>query len=220
MEEVGNNRRPIPIGLLLFVCLLLFIFPGCKQELNKTNLSDYTGVWAGKNSELVQTGKYTLLFNRQGLQIKAILRKVVKRQDTLYSNFVSGYIFDAIDKSYKPVEGKNIRQSLLFKNFLKPKDEALEVSMDSQRLSLEKIEQIKACKPYDMPKAQKGSIGKCLQHWQLGTTEHKVTSHHLHITIGTNRHLYIFQSNENMLYCRAARIRHNEKGPVFLKTSA
>ena len=36
-----------------------------------------------------------------------------------------------------------------------------------------------------------------------------------HIEIGTNKHFYIFTMMPNILYCRAAYIRHNNNGSVF-----
>jgi thioredoxin-related protein len=215
MAKVENNRTLIIIGIFLFANLFMIAFCGCKPKVQNFDLSDYIGVYADKNSELVQTEKYTLIFNRQGLEISAILRKVVKEQETLYSQFLAGYVFDAIDKSYQSIKPGESRQKMLFEDLLTLKDNGLEVKMNSHPVVLKQIEQINVCVPHDMPRARKGKIGECLQHWQLGTTEQKMTPDDLHLTIGTNKHLYIFQSNEDMLYCRAARIRHNEKGSVF-----
>jgi hypothetical protein len=205
-----KNTRIIVIAGLLSVLLA-----GCSKTKPGEELSEYTGVWAGKNSELVQTTKYTLLFNRHKMEITAMLRKVAERQGNLYSDFIEGYVFDVTEKSYKPVNPEDIQQSVLFKKLFNPTDEGLQVTLNSQSRVLKQIEDIFVCAPYEMPVARMGKIGECLKYWQLGTTVHKLSPENLLITIGTNKHLYIFQSGEDILYCRAARIRHNEKGSVF-----
>ena len=215
MAKVENNRKILIIGIFLFANLLLLVLPACKPQVKNNDLDDYMGVWAGKNSELVQTGKYTLIFNRQGMEIKTILRKVVEQDGAVYSKLVDGYVFDAIDKSYKKIKPVDADRNILLKNLLSLKDEGIEVTMQSEPVILEKIEEISVCAPYDMPEATKRQIGGCLQQWQLGTTEHKMNKEETHLTIGTNKHLYIFQSTRDIIYCRAARIRHNENGSVF-----
>lgn len=67
-----------------------------------------------------------------------------------------------------------------------------------------------------MPAAAGDNIGECLQRWQLGTGFEKHPEGYITgITINTNHHTYIFYFTDNMIYCRAARIRHDNNGSLF-----
>ncbi|MCP4569608.1 MAG: hypothetical protein GY841_18680 [FCB group bacterium] len=80
---------------------------------------------------------------------------------------------------------------------------------------MKRIESFASTKPYHPRKAKKNDIGECLQEWSLGVDI--VQRHEGHVsglTIGTNRHAYVFLIG-GMVYCRAARIRSNDNGTVF-----
>ncbi len=201
---------------LMYVIVIVFgfLFLSSFQKERIKDRSNYYGVWANQNCEMVQTKKYTLIFSREADKIKVILRRNIIKHDTIFSEFVLGYVFDNEEKSYKKI--KHIKNtSVLLDSLLSLKDNKLELRLDSNEQLLDMVEKIDICPPYDMLSAKKGIIGKCLQTWQLGTVEHKLDVDDFWIEIGTNKHLYIFLSNQNQLYCRAARIRSNEKGSVF-----
>ena len=81
--------------------------------------------------------------------------------------------------------------------------------------TLQLVEKIDICLPYEMPFAKISNVGKCLQTWQLGVYEKNTSPETPHVEISTNKHDYIFAVNSNRLYCRAARIRHSNQGTVF-----
>ncbi|PIE86352.1 MAG: hypothetical protein CSA05_00865, partial [Bacteroidia bacterium] len=192
-----------------------FFASSCTSKEIIKDLKPYYGVWANQNCELVQTAKYTLIFLRQSEKITTILRRNINVADTIYSEFVSGYVFDEKSKSYEKIECKDKQKIILINDLIKLEDNQLDLSFNFDKQTLEMIEKIEVCLPYDMPLASEGVIGKCLQNWQLGTIEHKLDLNDLWIEIGTNKHTYIFISNPNQLYCRAACIRSNEHGSVF-----
>ncbi len=66
-----------------------------------------------------------------------------------------------------------------------------------------------------MPLADTNTVGQCLQYWQLGTAEKSLDPKDFWLEIGTNRHVFVFIENPHQVYCRAARIRHNNNGSVF-----
>lgn len=200
--------------IVMTITIGLFVSSCTSKEIIK-DLYPYLGVWANQNSELVQTEKYTLIFVRQSEKITTILRRNINVSDTIYSEFVLGYVFDKNTKSYEKFECNNEQKRILIGNLINLKDNKLELTMSSSKQILDMIEKIEVSSPYNMLLASEGTIGKCLQSWQLGTIEYKLDLNDFSIEIGTNKHLYVFLSNSNMLYCRAARIRSNEHGSVF-----
>lgn len=204
----------------LFGVVLLFaalIFTSCNRKILTTDLSPYIGVWANADCELVQTEKYTLFFERNDGKISAILRQNERSEngDTIYSNFLAGFIFDMQTKEYEKIYLPFDKAKTPINECFSLKDGALKMLQASKIQTLQLIEKLEICPPYEMPFADNAAIGKCLQNWQIGVFEHNTDVENLHIEIGTNKHTYIFAQFPNMLYCRAARIRHNDYGSVF-----
>ncbi len=199
-----------------FVIIFWGIFAICySRQLDlKKDFSGYYGVWANKDNEVVQTKKYTLIFSRELGKIRAILRRNISESNLTFSEFVIGYNFNIKEKSYKKIESTESKKILLDSLFCL-KGGKLELRLNSKKQLLEMVEKIEVCEPYQMLVAEEGKIGKSLQSWQLGTIEHKLDLNDFWLEIGTNKHLYIFIANPNQLYCRAARIRSNDKGSVF-----
>ncbi len=84
-----NFIKPLFVKLILgnlFMFSALFAIGQNDNEL-------YYGVWANADCELVQTEKYTLLFERKNDTISAILRQTEQIEGEKYSTFVSGYNF-------------------------------------------------------------------------------------------------------------------------------
>lgn len=200
--------------IVSFIALGIFVV-SCSNKGLTNDLSSHYGVWVNKDCELVQTSKYTLIFSRQQEKITTILRRNVNVFDTIYSEFVLGYVFDGNLKSYEKIDCSDKQKRILIGDLISLKDNKLELTINSTKKTLDMIEKIDVSVPYDMPVANKDNIGKCLQNWQLGTIEHKLDLSDFWIEIGTNKHVYIFISNPNQLYCRAACIRSNEHGSVF-----
>jgi hypothetical protein len=187
----------------------------CNNQNLITDLTPYYGVWANSDCELVQTEKYTLLFERNENKITVALRQNERKGDSVYSNFFAGFVFDTISKEYEKIsDNDELSKRILFGDFAKLEDKHLEISQNHKNQKLQLVEQIEICPPYEMPFANASNIGECLQNWQLGVFEYNLDDN-LRIDIGTNKHIYTFTVFPDMLYCRAARIRHNNNGSVF-----
>jgi hypothetical protein len=172
-------------------------------------------VWANADCELVQTEKYSLFFERNKDKITVTLRQNEHLGDAIYSKFFSGFIFDTNTKEYEKIAGDASNERIQIGNYIHLKEGQLEVLRNSQSVQLQLVEKITVCPAYEMPYADSTNIGECLQYWQLGTVEYNLNPDNLHIEIGTNKHVYIFYVTPKILYCRAARIRHNNNGSVF-----
>jgi len=86
--------------------------------------------------------------------------------------------------------------------------------------NFEQIEKIQVCNFKIGEKATEDSIGKCLTKWNLGSgflEDDKENNFTTEIT--TNKHSYLFTltkwNNDKILYCRAAKIKSNNKGSIF-----
>jgi len=193
----------------------VLFFCACSQKKLTKDLSPYYGVWANADCELVQTSKYTLFFERNNDKISATLRQNERSGDTIYTKFFAGFIFDTKTKEYEKIVPSIENEKILIDDYFNLKDEQLKLLKASQIQTLQLIEKLEVCSPYEMPFADSTNIGKCLQNWQLGVFVHNANPKNPYIEIGTNKHSYIFTLMPNMLYCRAARIRHNNHGSVF-----
>jgi hypothetical protein len=188
---------------------------GCKKQTLITDLTPYHGVWANADCELVQTEKYTLLFERSNDKIIATLRQIEKCGDTVYSNFFESLVFDTKTKDYEKTVCNENQKKMLIGDYLQLKDGKLEIFQSPTPQKLHLIEKLDICPAYEMPFANTSNIGSCLQYWQLGVFEFSLDKENIYIEIGTNKHAYIFGVFPNMIYCRAARIKHNNNGSVF-----
>jgi hypothetical protein len=89
------------------------------------------------------------------------------------------------------------------------------ISPNGVHRTLRRIETIAPVPSYEMPKASAQTIGACLQTWPSGVRALKFNdTYTTGITITTNEHAYVF-SYGGMIYCRAARIRSDNRGTVF-----
>jgi hypothetical protein len=211
--KIQNFVLKLNIIVGLFICVIPLLSSCNKQNI--TDLSPYCGVWANNNCELVQTEKYTLLFERNNNKIFVTLRQNEKVNNMIYSKFFSGYIFDTHTKAYEKIVCDKNKEKLLIDDYLKLQNGQLKLLQESQPIELQSVEKIAVSSAYEMPVADNSTIGKCLQYWQLGTLEHSINPDNVWIEIGTNKHSYIFVENPNQLYFRAARLRHNNYGSVF-----
>ena len=93
-------------------------------------------------------------------------------------------------------------------------------SIFSINQNFEQIEKIEMSDFNIGVKATKTNIGKCLSEWHLGSEYWEDDENqNFGAQIRTNKHSYIFNFGElqgnQILYCRAARIRSNNNGSVF-----
>lgn len=203
------------IGFLTVLTISALLLFGCNPKNLTTDLSPYHGVWANADCELVQTEKYTLFFERNNGKISAILRQNERNGDTIYSKFFAGFIFDMQTKEYEKIAPSKDNAKIPIDDYFSLKDGQLKVLKAAQAQSLQLIEKLAVCPPYEMPFANKTNVGECLQNWQLGVFEYNLDPENLWIEIGTNKHVYVVSTNSYGVYCRAACIRHNNHGSLF-----
>lgn len=203
---------------LLPMLSLTMISLNCSAQ-EPVDVAPLYGVWADADCELVQTGRLTLLFERRGEQINAVLREVKLVDGEPHSVFIAGYVFDTAKEEYATMECPPENADLPLAGHLSQSGQALECTLTAIPRELTLVERIEPTKPYDMPKAHGDNIGECLQMWQLGSTIHSLAPDNTHVEIGTNRHLYCFVANPGMVYCRTANIRHNNNGSLFAQTT-
>ena len=238
-------------NLLLFAFVSVLLVGGCGSEKEiDYGYEDTFGVWADAESEMVRTGRFSLLFEKKEQQLAAELTAFSHTPDSVYYTTRGGAIFDnrtqtvffsardfltgdsllvdydslnliALDAVACRLEKKDGRL------FLKAGDRVVEEydpvadrlfisDADGTRRTLTRGEKLAMSEPYDLPAATVDNVGECLQRWQLGTlVENRSGDLVTGITVNTNRHTYIFYFNDNILYCRAARIRHDNHGSLF-----
>lgn len=198
---------------LLVFALLPILLTGCRGK--DSAVADIYGVWANADCELVQTAKYSLLFERNGDTISVSLRQNIPYEGIVHSDFIAGYVFDGKERKYTAIEIPENRKSIPFDEFIKPVADKITVAGNSGPVTMELVEKIEIVPPYDMPEADQKNVGECLQAWQLGTLTHDMSPDNIWFEIGTNRGSYVFSSNPYSVYCRSARIRHNGNGSLF-----
>ena len=93
-------------------------------------------------------------------------------------------------------------------------DGRLRIVVEGRERMLEKIESFAVSAPYEMLKASPLEIGSCIQQWSLGT-RCRCENGSISFEAGTNRHSYTFNIEPGFVYCRAARLRFNERGGLF-----
>ena len=155
------------VFLTVFTSTILLLC-GSNLKNSTANLSPYYGVWANADCELVQTEKYTLIFERNNGKILATLRQNKLKGNTIYSNFFAGFIFDEQTKEYEKIVPSKDNAKLPFDKCFSIKDGELKLLQASQVQTLQLVEKLEICPSYKMPIADNMNIGECLQNWQLG----------------------------------------------------
>ena len=207
-------KKVVLMFIPALICGVVVICYGFGTNDITTDLSPYYGVWANADCEFVQAEKYTLFFERNNGKISTILRQNERSGNTVYSKFFAGFIFDMKTKEYEKITPSKENEKIPIDDYIILKDGQLKVLQAAQVQTLQLVEKLDVCPPYEMPFADSTNIGKCLHNWQIGVFEHDTNPESLHIEIGTNKHSYIFYFMPNMLYCRASRIRHNNHGSM------
>lgn len=164
-----------------------------------SNFSLYKGVWANDSAEVVITDSICIYYVKSGSTMRATLEIPSKKilRTTVFSS-----------------EG-----SVTFPSDIKP----LEISRHSDNSLnicgqiLNKVEDIKTVKPYDMPQCKsKLDVGRCLQQWRLGSG-YGISGDMIYCEINTNRHMFVYMVNQSMVYIRVAAARNNNHGTLFFQ---
>ncbi len=193
---------------VLLCGLLLLVGISCKNSA-KVVFTDPVGVWANADCELLRTEKFALFFERDGERITSTLHLMDMGDTILMGKCVFGkdsvllqYAWNRGDMQ-QPADVGSVR-----------KDGRLRVSINGREQLLEKIEDISIVEPYEMLKPSLLEIGSCVQQWSLGTKFGRGNGS-VYFEGGTNRHNYTFNISSDMAYCRAARMRFNDRGGLF-----
>lgn len=168
-----------------------------------------TGVWANADCELLRTDRFALLFERQDSLITATLHQMVQGDTILLGKTV--FSRDSVLVQYVWSAGE-VQQPVGLGTL--QDDGTLCIAVNGREQLLEKIEDISIVEPYDMPQAPALEIGDCIQNWCLGT-QGSCNGGQVNFQAGTNRHSYVFVIQPGMVYCRAARLRYNDRGALF-----
>lgn len=164
-----------------------------------SNFFLYKGVWANDSAEVVITDSICIYYVKSGSTMRATLEIPSKKilRTTVFSS-----------------EG-----SVTFPSDIKP----LEISRHSDNSLnicgqiLNKVEDIKTVKPYNMPQCKsKLDVGRCLQQWRLGSG-YGISGDMIYCEINTNRHMFVYMVNQSMVYIRAAAARNNNHGTLFFQ---
>lgn len=200
-----------------------------------------TGVWAGRDCELVRTGRFSLLFERQGRAIAAILQTLDFEDDQLgLETWVTAAFDPAAGRALvrsrgeddEPAEPARVLWAGAADGWLMLSDgdrvvERLCLSTGRLRLTgpsgtqleLERVERIAVVPPAEGRPVTSDTLAACLQEWALGSASWQDPERGLAtLDIRTNRHLFTVTfgsvDESSLLYLRAARVRCTGDGVV------
>lgn len=166
------------------------------------------GVWADTDCELLRTERYALLFERGDSLLTTALCRTDSERAILLGRAVFGR--DSIVERY--IAGEDDPQP--FDAGSVQADGTLRIEIGGRTHTLTRIEHLEAVMSYEMLHASPLEIGSCIQQWSLGIRLDR-TPEQIAFEAGTNRHSYCFYITPGMVYCRAARIRSNDRGTLF-----
>lgn len=185
------------------------LLSGVSCSENAPAESDATGVWADADCELLRTEGFALLFERSADGVTATLHRMDKGDTILLGRTVFGK--DSVLERY--VWSRGDAQQPADLGELQP-DGQLRIAVDGRTHLLKKIEAVAVVEPYEMLHPSPLEVGSCIQQWNLGT-KFGDGKGAVSFEAGTNRHNYTFNIQPGMVYCRAARLRFNDRGGLF-----
>lgn len=209
-------------AILAVVIYNIIVARQFKNNIANLPTSEY-GVWAVEGVEVVRTQNLSLSFYNKGDVVYANLIKF--RPDTVNkvrAEFICRVVLDS-QKVVKSEVLANIDSVIDMKYVGQLVDNVLLFRIDNEnvdmkekfvRRRLHRIEELEITALPEFFSVNANNIGDCLQQWALGsyfTNDDNTVS----AQIGTNKHSYIFMVNQDMVYCRAARIRSNNNGTCF-----
>ena len=167
------------------------------------------GVWADRDCELLRTERFALLFESNGDTTTSLLQRMDATDTVLLGKTV--FTPDSVLMQYvhRPGEARQYADP----GAVQP-DGRLRIVVEGRERMLEKIESFAVSAPYEMLKASPLEIGSCIQQWSLGT-RCRCENGSISFEAGTNRHSYTFNIEPGFVYCRAARLRFNERGGLL-----
>lgn len=163
-----------------------------------SSFSNFKGVWASDNAEAVITDSVCIYFAQVDSSMQATLE--IPSQGIIH---------------HTTFEKDGSLTSLYASSPLEIIKENDEIKINGSLLK--KVEDIQIVAPYEMMECKyRLDIGKCLQQWRLGV-RYDVQDDMPYCEINTNRHMFIYMHNPNMVYIRAAATRNNNAGTLFFQ---
>lgn len=163
-----------------------------------TNFSSYKGVWANDNAEAVITDSICIFYSKVDSTMQAVLE--VPNAGILHSTVFSPDGSVSFPENVKPLEMSKFGGMLVICG-----------------QHLKKVEDIETVKPYEMKKCESAfDVGECLQEWQMGVA-YGNNDGMPYCEVNTNRHMFVYLINPNMVYIRAAAARSNNNGTLFFQ---
>ncbi|MDO4320322.1 MAG: hypothetical protein Q4C34_07075 [Bacteroidales bacterium] len=163
-----------------------------------TDFSPYKGVYASNTAEAVITDSVCIMFFQKDSTMQAIIE------------------VPTINLHHQTVFAPNGNVS--FPSEIEPfAIKEIDKGININGIDLVKVEDISTVEPYHMtPCSSEFDVGKCLQQWRLGV-KCGVVDNMPACEINTNRHMFVYMVNPNMVYIRAAATRNNNNGTLFFQ---
>lgn len=182
-------KKTFLILLMMFTVIALFAVPVLNPGAR--------GVWANATSELVQTDSVLIYFTRNdSLQAQSATLIIPTCRIQMTTVFTPDTI---LINEAEPLDIVAWKDS---------------ISVNGSSLYL--IENINIVNPYPQFEANASNIASCLQQWQLGTRL-MLDDNFCQVMIDTNNNSFMYMVSPQMIYIRAASLRHTNKGSVFLQ---
>ncbi len=179
--------------IIVLICSMSVIIASATADFTK-----YRGVYANNTAEAVITDSVCIVYFQKDSTMQAIIEvpDINFRHKTVFAP-------DGTVSFPTEVESLDIKR--------------VGSMLNINGLDLEKVEDITTVKPYEMDKCSSPfQVGKCLQEWRLGLN-YSVKGNLPACEINTNRHMFVYMVNPNMVYIRAAAARNNDKGTLFFQ---
>lgn len=182
-------KKTFLILLMMFTVMASFAVPVLNPGAR--------GVWANATSELVQTDSVLIYFTRNdSLQAQSATLIIPTCRIQMTTVFTPDTI---LINEAEPLDIVAWKDS---------------ISVNGSSLYL--IENINIVNPYPQFEANASNIASCLQQWQLGTRL-MLDENFCQVMIDTNNNSFMYMVSPQMIYIRAASLRHTNKGSVFLQ---
>lgn len=182
-------KKTFLILLMMFTVMASFAVPVLNPGAR--------GVWANATSELVQTDSVLIYFTRNdSLQAQSATLIIPTCRIQMTTVFTPDTI---LINEAEPLDIVAWKDS---------------ISVNGSPLYL--IENINIVNPYPQFEANASNIASCLQQWQLGTRL-MLDDNFCQVMIDTNNNSFMYMVSPQMIYIRAASLRHTNKGSVFLQ---
>lgn len=182
-------KKTFLILLMMFTVMASFAVPVLNPGAR--------GVWANATSELVQTDSVLIYFTRNdSLQAQSATLIIPTCRIQMTTVFTPDTI---LINEAEPLDIVAWKDS---------------ISVNGSSLYL--IENINIVNPYPQFEANASNIASCLQQWQLGTRL-MLDDNFCQVMIDTNNNSFMYMVSPQMIYIRAASLRHTNKGSVFLQ---